>query len=1273
MPPQTIFIPSKAVERLRKRSLHRALRRAAASGETLYQGRPIRLWGVTPPQPAPAAKTVKGHDGPRVQVVTWNCSGLSQELQLQIFTWLRQNPRIGIFMLQETHWGFSNDYVQDGWCICHSATTKGRNGGIMIGVRQDLTDASQIRWRAIEPGRLVHWRGPIGKQHVDLISIYQHALSYASTELKADLMQKRRSIWKKLDDCIAALPIRSSVYIAGDFNTSLTSCPPVTGFGIVQGPQQAELVQERSDLMQILQRHRLSVLNSWSKRTPTYHHPNGRSQIDFIVIRQQNADSTAKLSSVLRTPLAGWRSAGHNPVSASIRINWQPWKYTKKRPVSMHHVPKLDQQLQRSVPDLQSLQLAVKREWDTAPDRVGTVAHARVDAQVLAQWRDRRVAFLPSSSPFHYVWNVWRRAAAQQSLRRSLKRLARQRKRDRILEVLDLAEQEHQAGHTRHYFQYIRMVAPKAYNRRIHLRSKTGNLMTPKEECETLAAYVQKLFSDTKYIAPPLLPLPDEWFTPEAWHWALSQTGSHKAVPKLAASFRGWKEHSLELSEALSRIARHHLCSSVPQIPTGWTGVQIAWLPKQGKSTCAPEHLRTIGLMGPDCKALMHILKAQATPWIQKELASFPQYAYRKGASTADPLLRATAHCSAVRKLLASQAEDLTSRVLGNSNVELVGGLMINLDLSRAFDLLGYPEMHESLRDTGMPDELVRVILRIHMETRLYIIHGDHEQTVSMQRGLRQGCPIAPIVYSAWTVLLCKKINNRISTGWAQSNMSIYADDKHCFWLFRSVQALQTALEQVKVVISCILDSEMVVNFTKSNAVLAVKGRKAAAITKTITRHWNGERCLRLRSEPSDLYIPLRDRTTYLGAILSYHNFESQTAAHRAEAANAAFATLGKAIRTSGALSANRRLALYKTCVWPAVLYGIVSVGVHTSALRTLISTVAMHLRKVLRVHEHGRTNASILREAGLEVLPALQRRASQQFFTIRSDTGRDTALRTLECSRAKCIEDHLQTLSEVPDAGSLQLHVPSMISHLPCPVCGVYFAGSDSLAQHIHRRHPDVEKASCCVFRREEHSLFGLPYCRLCHTRLATWQTLEKHISQGRCLRLKTAIGSGHSLSDLMQQVQREERANTPVPPDQSVPQETPLAFREHELFQVPTHELPAHASLINAWAAHCMLCGQRVLDKACVKTHWQRTHPAAWRLCQHQARSMAQSLRATFTAPCAYCGSQAKDTRAHAVQCSAMFQALSVRWLKANRRDIKALVGFKPVTAKESVSEPQ
>ena len=236
-------------------------------------------------------------------------------------------------MLQETHWSESREWAADGWFFCHSASSKPKSGGILIALKQDTFDHPEIRWQELIPGRLLHVRAHAGKQHLDMVGIYQHALPFTG-ELLEDVMKKRAALWKAADKLIGAFPARASVIIGGDLNSALEPAPPFVGPGIHQGPDRPHLVEERRRIGEILQRHGLCALNSWSQKRYTYQHPSGRSQIDYVFIRRALADGAAKRASPINVPMAGWRSSGHQPIKASILWDWRPWKYAMKQELS---------------------------------------------------------------------------------------------------------------------------------------------------------------------------------------------------------------------------------------------------------------------------------------------------------------------------------------------------------------------------------------------------------------------------------------------------------------------------------------------------------------------------------------------------------------------------------------------------------------------------------------------------------------------------------------------------------------------------------------------------------------------------------------------------------------------------------------------------------------------------------------------------------------------------------------------------------------------------
>ncbi|CAE7383832.1 rha-1 [Symbiodinium sp. CCMP2592] len=480
----------------------------------------------------------------------------------------------------------------------------------------------------------------------------------------------------------------------------------------------------------------------------------------------------------------------------------------------------------------------------------------------------------------------------------------------------------------------------------------------------------------------------------------------------VSASVDSWKSHVHDVSIKLERIAIQALTGPDPSVPEDWLQVQLAWLPKPSKPPTEASHLRTIGLMTPDCKAFLMILKKFANPFVQERMNIYPQYAYRQGASTSDPILRASLHCSQVRQDLAKCATDLTSKILYKAQPELCGGIMANLDLRKAFDSLPFSEL-----ETGMPSELASVIMDVHVRTTLHIRHGGDHGSATMTRGLRQGCPIAPMVYAAWTCRICRLLNQALGKHWASEHLSMYADDKHAFWRVCSVSSFRRALSQLRVVIQTLREAKMEVNVGKSAVVIALKGTQAQRVLHVHTRTWNGIDSLVLRQDGqcTSIYIPLAEQLPYLGVVLSYRQFELHTAQARCSRADKLFGSLRRVLRTRGLLSTAQRLRIYKACVVPALHYGIMAVGVNQAVLKLLISTHAQHLRKLLRVYEHGVTNSEVMQRAQLDLYSELEAKANRQVLAICNDAGRDVHLRRLEEARAQCNQKDLRQLGGLP------------------------------------------------------------------------------------------------------------------------------------------------------------------------------------------------------------------------------------------------------------------
>ena len=363
----------------------------------------------------------------------------------------------------------------------------------------------------------------------------------------------------------------------------------------------------------------------------------------------------------------------------------------------------------------------VGRASSSPPARASKPMIQGMDGQLVRYWQARRQLQRTGSKSFRDVFARVRLVAQLEKHHRELRSLARARKRQQLLEILDSAELAAQKGDSRGVYQCVRWLAPRGASKSIRLRDSNGHLMHPREECLMLTEYAKELFkarSPEDEVHITLLPLSPEIFELGKWERALCQLRAGKAVPAEPA-INAWKEAIGFAAARLRQIPIDALCSPIPHVPSEWSQLQFAWLAKAGKSPSTPANLRSVGLMPGDTKAFLMVLRDAAAPPILQAMAGILQYAYRPGSSTSDALLRASSHCSAVRDLLSKHRCDLTSKLLGHANAPLIGGMMVSL--RKAFDSVSHKELHRSMLEASVPDALAGVLMQIHIQTQCTI------------------------------------------------------------------------------------------------------------------------------------------------------------------------------------------------------------------------------------------------------------------------------------------------------------------------------------------------------------------------------------------------------------------------------------------------------------------------------------------------------------------------------------------------------------------------
>ena len=241
-------------------------------------------------------------------------------------------------------------------------------------------------------------------------------------------------------------------------------------------------------------------------------------------------------------------------------------------------------------------------------------------------------------------------------------------------------------------------------------------------------------------------------------------------------------------------------------------------------------------------------------------------------------------------------------------------------------------------------------------------------------------------------------------------------------------------------------------------------------------------------------------------------------------------------------------------------------------------------------------SNDNVLKQAGLDPRSFLLGQVRHKGEAIIGDARRADHLKVQESRHCYRVYQRMLGFEDTPALTSMA-RIPKVDAvAVACPECGVYYDSQASLQMHIKHRHPHLNQQARLAFRRDSHALHGLPICRFCQVRLHDWRSLEKHITEGACPRIKEMLARGLDEHSMLLAVEAAEHSQPPIAPTNAVPQ-APLDAEITEALQVDIGMLSSSGTRLRVLANHCALCRQLIPDGSKIKIHWQRTHATEWR----------------------------------------------------------------------------
>ena len=121
------------------------------------------------------------------------------------------------------------------------------------------------------------------------------------------------------------------------------------------------------------------------------------------------------------------------------------------------------------------------------------------------------------------------------------------------------------------------------------------------------------------------------------------------------------------------------------------------------------------------------------------------------------------------------------------------------IDFYRAFDRVKHTELVEIMNEVGF-DRDVRIIANLYLNQTIYVnIAGNKTEETKIQRSVRQGCVLSPILFNIYSEKIFQEALEGFPKGIKINGETInnirYADDTVI--LASSLEDLQTLLEKI--------------------------------------------------------------------------------------------------------------------------------------------------------------------------------------------------------------------------------------------------------------------------------------------------------------------------------------------------------------------------------------------------------------------------------------------------------------------------------------------
>uniref|UniRef100_A0A670HTQ3 Reverse transcriptase domain-containing protein n=2 Tax=Podarcis TaxID=42163 RepID=A0A670HTQ3_PODMU len=356
----------------------------------------------------------------------------------------------------------------------------------------------------------------------------------------------------------------------------------------------------------------------------------------------------------------------------------------------------------------------------------------------------------------------------------------------------------------------------KALKTRIHcITKKDGNItFSPKEIISEFAEFYSNLYTShnppereiKKFLAGLTMPtLTDEEqefmdspITPEEIDAVLKNLKPHKAPGPDGFTAEFYKKFKEPLMPYMTRLF-NDIIKGGP-IPKTWTHSKIVSIPKPLKDSLKVESYRPISLINQDYKIFTSILANRLKIFLHKLIAP-DQTGFVPGRNITDP----------IRKLL---------NLIEHSKATKLPLTIMSLDILKAFDCLEWKYILAVLTNMKFGPNFLQILKQIYSQASAKCRTNNMDSnTIAIQRGTKQGCPLSPFLFILALEPLAIRIRaatdiKGVEIKGRTYKLGLFADDL----MVTTPDPISTATSLIRELNAFAMVSGLQVNFTKSEA-----------------------------------------------------------------------------------------------------------------------------------------------------------------------------------------------------------------------------------------------------------------------------------------------------------------------------------------------------------------------------------------------------------------------------------------------------------------------